>query len=300
MNFSLSIPPWFLPVVASAIGLGFYDVCKKHAVRENSVMPVLFFATLSGSLFFLAGVLLFGDFRTAASCSTRVFTLVFLKSLLVASSWTCVYYAMRDLPISLAAPIRASSPLWTFLGGLVLFHEIPTFAQAFGMVLIFGGYYFFSVLGKLEGFSFRRSRSVHLILLGTLLGAGSALYDKYLLNTLRIPRDTLQLWFSIDLVFILGAAYLVRNFWSKDQKYTFHWRWSIPLTGILLIIADYLYFYAVSLPDVHISILSLIRRCNCIVTFVFGVWYFKETHIRQKAFALALILLGVFFLALAG
>ncbi len=298
MNFSLSIPPWFLPVVASAIGLGFYDVCKKHAVRENSVMPVLFFATLSGSLFFLAGEFLFGDFRTAASCSTRVFTLVFLKSLLVASSWTCVYYAMRDLPISLAAPIRASSPLWTFLGGLVLFHEIPTLAQAFGMALIFGGYYFFSVLGKLEGFSFRRSRSVHLILLGTLLGAGSALYDKYLLNTLRIPRDTLQLWFSIDLVVILGLAWLVRRLVFRST-HRFEWRWTIPVTGILLILADYLYFHAVSMPDIHISILSLARRCNCVVAFGFGVWLFHDANVKRKAVALIFILLGVAILGLA-
>lgn len=298
MNFSLSIPPWFLPVVASAIGLGFYDVCKKHAVRENSVMPVLFFATLSGSLFFLAGELLFGDFRTAASCSTRVFMLVFLKSLLVASSWTCVYYAMRDLPISLAAPIRASSPLWTFLGGLLLFHEIPTLAQAFGMVLIFGGYYFFSVLGKLEGFSFRRSRSVHLILLGTLLGAGSALYDKYLLNTLRIPRDTLQLWFSIDLVVILGLAWLVRRLVFRST-HRFEWRWTIPVTGILLILADYLYFHAVSMPDIHISILSLVRRCNCVVAFGFGVWLFHDANVKRKAVALIFILLGVAILGLA-
>ena len=242
---TFSIPQWFLPIIGSALGLGFYDVCKKHAVRGNSVMPVLFFATLTGSLTFVAGILLFGDFRSAISCSPRVWSLLLLKSLLVGASWTCVYYAMRDLPISLAAPIRASSPLWTFLGGLILFQEIPDFRQAFGMILIFGGYYFFSVLGRMEGFSFRRSRSIHLILLGTLLGAASALYDKYLLNTVRIPRDTVQLWFSIDLVFILGAAYLIRRFALKSV-YRFEWRWTIPATGLLLILADFLSFYAVS------------------------------------------------------
>ncbi len=295
---NLSIPPWFLPVLASALGLGFYDVCKKHAVRGNSVMPVLFFATLSGSVFFLAGILLFGDVRAAADCTPRVLVLLFLKSLLVASSWTCVYYAMRDLPISLAAPIRASSPLWTFLGGLLLFREIPTIPQGIGMALIFGGYYFFSVLGKMEGFSFRKSRSVHLILLGTLLGAGSALYDKYLLNTLAIPRDTVQLWFSIDLVLILGTAWLIRRL-AFRATHKFEWRWTIPVTGILLILADFLYFLAVSMPDIHISILSLVRRCNCIVAFGFGVWLFHDANVKRKAIALLFILLGVAILGLA-
>lgn len=295
---TLSIPNWFLPIIGSALGLGFYDICKKHAVRDNSVMPVLFFATLTGSLFFIAGVLLFGDFRSAIVCTPHVWFLLLLKSLLVGSSWTCVYYAMRDLPISLAAPIRASSPLWTFLGGLILFHEVPTIWQAVGMTLIFGGYYFFSVLGKMEGFSFRRSRSVHLILLGTLLGACAALYDKYLLNTLRIPRDTLQLWFSIDLVFILGSAYLIRYLAFKGTR-RFEWRWTIPATGILLILADFLYFYAVSMPDIHISILSLVRRCNCVVAFGFGVWLFHDANVKRKAIALLFILLGVAVLGLA-
>lgn len=294
---TFSIPQWFLPIIESALGLGFYDVCKKHAVRGNSVMPVLFFATLTGSLTFVAGILLFGDFRSAISCSPRVWSLLLLKSLLVGASWTCVYYAMRDLPISLAAPIRASSPLWTFLGGLILFQEIPDFRQAFGMILIFGGYYFFSVLGRMEGFSFRRSRSIHLILLGTLLGAASALYDKYLLNTVRIPRDTVQLWFSIDLVFILGAAYLIRRFALKSV-YRFEWRWTIPATGILLILADFLYFYAVSIPDIHISILSLVRRCNCVVAFGFGCWLFHDANVKRKAVALLFILLGVAVLGL--
>lgn len=294
---TFSIPQWFLPIIGSALGLGFYDVCKKHAVRGNSVMPVLFFATLTGSLTFVAGILLFGDFRSAISCSPRVWSLLLLKSLLVGASWTCVYYAMRDLPISLAAPIRASSPLWTFLGGLILFQEIPDFRQAFGMILIFGGYYFFSVLGRMEGFSFRRSRSIHLILLGTLLGAASALYDKYLLNTVRIPRDTVQLWFSIDLVFILGAAYLIRRFTLKNV-YRFEWRWTIPATGILLILADFLYFYAVSIPDIHISILSLVRRCNCVVAFGFGCWLFHDANVKRKAVALLFILLGVAVLGL--
>ena len=62
--------------------------------------------------------------------------------------------------------------------------------------------------------------------------------------------------------------------------------------------ADYAYFYAVSMPDIHISILSLVRRCSCIVTFAFGVWYFRDLNIRRKVIALALILAGVAILAL--
>jgi len=288
---------WEIPILLSALFLGIYDVCKKHAVNGNAVMPVLFFATLSGSFFFIVISAVSGGLPTAAECSTLVWWLLLLKSFIVALSWTCVYYAMRELPISIAAPVRASSPLWTFIGSLIIFHEIPSLLQAVGMTMVFTGYYLFSVLGKLEGITFRH-RGIHLILAGTLLGAGSALYDKYLLGVLNIPRMTVQFWFSVDIVFVLGAAYFIKSVAKRGQGRKFIWRWTIPVTGILLILADYLYFYALSVPEAKISILSLMRRSNCIVAFAVGCWLFKDTNVKGKLAALILILAGVAVLAL--
>ena len=114
---------------------------------------------------------------------------------------------------------------------------------------------------------------------------------------LNISRNTVQFWFSVDLVFLLGLSWLCRYiFGSKGRP--FIWRWSIVATGILLIIADALYFYAASKPEAQISILSLMRRSNCIVSFALGVWLFKDRNIKRKAFALSLILAGVILLVL--
>ena len=283
----------------SALTLGFYDLSKKHAVNGNSVMPVLFFATLSGTVFFVAMAAITGKLPAAAECSWCEWLLIMAKSVLVSGSWICVYYAMRELPISIASPIRATAPFWTFIGAMVLLREFPSLLQAAGMLVIFGGYYCFSVLGKLEGIRFARHRGIHLIVAGTLLGAASALYDKYLLGSLAIPRDTVQLWFSIDLVAVLGLAYYVRRA-CFGRGVAFVWRWSVPGTGILLIVADYLYFYAISQPDTQIAILSLLRRCSCVVTFAAGSIYFRDANVKRKAMALSLILLGVILLVLAG
>ncbi|HXB58030.1 MAG TPA: hypothetical protein VNU95_00595, partial [Candidatus Acidoferrales bacterium] len=40
---------WVYEILASAVFLGIYDLCTKHAVRENAVTPVLFFSTLTGA-----------------------------------------------------------------------------------------------------------------------------------------------------------------------------------------------------------------------------------------------------------
>jgi transporter family protein len=293
---SVMINTWWIPTLISAVCLGIYDVCKKHAVKENSVMPALFLATLSGTVFFVCLSAVQGELVSALKCSATEFFLVMLKSALVASSWICVYYAMRDLPISLASPIRSTSPLWTMIGGILIFREIPTWLQAIGMLCILTGYMLFSMLGKKEGFPWR-SKGMQLIIAGTLLGAASALYDKFLLNTLQIDRQMLQLYFSLDLVLLLGIAWGIRILFG--HKHPFHWKWSIPATGILLIIADYCYFFAVSQHDAPISMISLLRRCSCAVSFFIGAMIFRDKNIKSKSWVLLLLLIGAAVLALA-
>ncbi|MBO7327918.1 MAG: EamA family transporter [Lentisphaeria bacterium] len=287
---------WWLPTIISAVVMGFYDICKKHSVKDNSVMPALFLATLSGTLFFMLMSAVNGELVSALSCSLPHFLLILLKSIIVSSSWICVYYALRDMPISLATPIRSTSPLWTMIGGIAIFKEIPTLWQAVGMAAILTGYMLISLLGKKEGFSWK-SKGMRLIITGTLLGAASAIYDKFLLNTLQLNRQTLQLYFSIDLVFLLGTVWAIRQFFG--HRHPFVWKWSIPATGILLIISDYTYFFAVSLSDAPISMISLVRRCSCVVSFFIGAWIFHDKNLKSKSWILLLLLAGTTLLALA-
>ena len=289
--------PWLLPVLASALALGFYDICKKHAVRDNAVMPVLFYSSCAGAAGFALWLAATGRLGAAVHVSPAGLGLLLLKSLLVGSSWVCVYYAMRELPITLASPLRSTSPLWTFFGGVLIFHERLTLVQVLAAAVIFTGYVLFSRCGRLEGFSLR-SRGMALMIAGTLLGAGCALYDKYLLNVLRLPREQVQLCFMSGLVVLLGAAYLVRTR-CFGHRHRFEWRWSIPAIGGLLIVADALYFHALGAPEAPISLVSLLRRMSCVVSFGLGAVFFRERRLGGKSLALALFILGILLLALA-
>lgn len=288
---------WTLPILASALFLGIYDVFKKHAVRDNSVMPVLFLATLSGTVFFMVltgAKMYFAPFKLC--CTPEILGLVFLKSLLVSASWAFVYYGLRELPVSIASPLRATGPFWSVFGAIILFGEIPHGMQYPGMILILAGYLLFTLIGKKENFSWH-SKGILFTMTGTLLGAGSALYDKFLLGTKHFDPVSLQFHFSWMLVVILGAALLIKHlFGSSSGK--FQWRWSIIATGVLLILADALYFYAVSQPDTRISILSLLRRSSVIIAFAVGGGIFREKHLLLKGAALAVILGGVAMLSL--
>jgi transporter family protein len=286
---------WIALTLLSALMLGIYDIFKKHAVHGNAVLPVLFFATLSGTIGFHLWLCLAGHWMAAASVSWWHFGLLWLKSLLVGFSWILAYFALRDLPITIAAPIRGSAPLWTLLGALLVFGEQPSWPQWIGMGLVFAAHQLLSRLGRKEGIDFGSHRGIWAMMVATALGAGSALYDKHLLQRTTLTPDQVQFWFSLDLVILLGAVALLghRHRWDRTR---FDWRWSIPITGILLIIADQLYFRAVNTPDTMISVLSMLRRCSVIVTFAAGAWIFRDKNVRQKAWVMVVLLAGILLL----
>ena len=60
---------WLLLAFLSATLLGFYDVFKKKALKDNAVLPVLFFNTLFSSLIFLPFILFSAFECWGALCS---------------------------------------------------------------------------------------------------------------------------------------------------------------------------------------------------------------------------------------
>ena len=294
---TLTLLPFVVPTLLSALTLGCYDITKKQSLAGNAVLPVLFSSTACGTIFFLFLLWWRGELTAAFCCSAKEYALIWVKSAIVTASWACEFYALRELPLSLYSPIRASAPLWTLLGGIFLFSELPTIQQAFGMALVLVGYIGFFCFGKQEGFA-PTGRAMVLASIGTLLGASSALFDKVVLNLVQIPPDRVQLYFGLDSFILMGAMVLFIKFTQKSEE-KFCWKWSIPLAGVLMIGADYFYFRAVSLPDAQISLISLLRRTNCLVPFVFGATFGHEVHIKRKSIALVLILGGAALIALA-
>ena len=52
--------PWIAASLVSAFFLGLYDLSKKHALRDNAVLPVLFLSTVCGAAVWLLLLLLAG------------------------------------------------------------------------------------------------------------------------------------------------------------------------------------------------------------------------------------------------
>lgn len=294
---------WVLLAFVSAALLGCYDFFKKVSLKDNSVLAVLFLNTLFSSIIFAPFILLShtdvvtAGFLYVPSGILHEHLLLMLKAVIVLGSWLCGYIGIKHLPITIVSPIQATRPVLVLLGALLLFGEQLNTYQWIGVLTAIVSFFLLSRSGKREGINFAHNRWIFFVVAAALLGAVSALYDKFLMRTLQ-PMFV-QSWFNIYQCILMGAIVLAMNMLSKTQRSKrFVWRWSIPMISLFLAVADFCYFSALAEEDALIAVVSMIRRGSVVVAFAFGALLLHEKNLRSKAVDLLLILLGLFFLYL--
>ena len=284
---------WLAFAFMSAALLGFYDVCKKHALQDNAVIPILFLNTLFCSIIFLPIA-----FHTPFG-GWAVQRYILLKACIVLSSWLLGYIGIKHLPITIVGPINATRPVMVLLGALIIFGEKLNLWQWAGVFLAVLSFFLLSRSGRKEGIEFRHNRWIFCTVGASFLGAVSGLYDKYLMAAdggLGLPRLTVQCWFNFYQAVMMGVMLLLLWLPKRKDSTPFRWRWSILLISIFLSLADYVYFYSLSLDGALISIVSMVRRGSVLVSFMLGALLFHEKNLRSKAIDLALVLLSMVLL----
>ena len=257
---------WLGLAFISAFLLGCYEVNKKISLDGNAVIPVLFFNTLISSLIFVPFIFLSfftdvldGTMLYVPRVSLETHVAVFIKAVIVLSSWIFGYFALKHLPLTITGPIKATQPVVTLVGAMLVFGERLNLYQWIGVILSIASFYLLSSSGKKEGIRFTHNKWIFFTVLSILTGAASGLYDKHLMGSLDVM--TVQVWF-------------------------------------FLCVADWIYFYALTFPGSMISIVSMVRRSNVLVTFLAGALFFHEKNLKSKAIDLFLVLLGMIFLYL--
>ncbi len=299
---------WLSFAFLSAFLLGFYDVFKKKSLKDNAVIPVLFLNTLFCSLIFLPAVIAttLGIFENdhmlyAPTQGWDVQKYIILKSFIVLSSWLLGYVGIKHIPITIVGPINATRPVWALLGALLIFGERLSLLQWIGVLTALLSFFLLSKSGKKEGIDFRRDKWILCLVFSAILGAISGLYDKYLMapaenGGVGLNRMEVQAWYNIYQCLWMGLMLVLLWLPTRKKSTPFHWSWCILGISLFLSVADFAYFYALSLEGAMISVISMARRSSVLVSFVFGAMVFKEKNLKSKAIDLALVLLSMIFL----
>lgn len=302
---------WIILAFVSATLLGLYDTSKKYSLKGNDVIPVLFLNTLFCSLIFIPLILLSqytnlleGSVLQVGAGGWEMHKWIILKSVIVLLSWVFGYFAIAHLPLTIVGPINATRPVMTLVGAMVVFGERLNVWQWIGVIFAIISLFLLARSGKKEGIDFKHNKWILFLLLAALMGTCSGLLDKYLMASpesggVGMDRMLAQSWYNIYqclMMAIVLLIYLYKRKGGADTQVKFSWKWSILLISIFLSMADFAYFYALSLPGAMISIVSMVRRGSVIVSFLCGALLFREKNLKAKALDLCLVILGMIFL----
>ena len=200
-------------------------------------------------------------------------------------------------------PINATRPVMVLVGALLVFGERLNLYQWVGVALAVLSFFMLSRSGKKEGIDFRHDKWIYFIVLASVLGAVSGLYDKYLMASpenggVGLDRMVVQSCYNLYQLVMMGVMMLLLWWPRRKQTTPFRWDWCILPISLFLSAADFVYFYALSLDGAMISIVSMVRRGSVVVSFLFGAMVFREKNLQSKAVDLVLVLLGMVFLYL--
>lgn len=288
---------WIILALVSAVGLGFYDVMKKLSLKDNNVPLVLLLNTLFGTLL-MSPVLVecFSNGQIGPGHGLTGHGLIALKSVIVLSSWILGYFAIKHLPLTIQGPINASRPVMVLVGALLFFGEHLNLLQWAGILLGFASLFLISRVSNKEGISFSHSKWLWMSVGATLLGAVSALYDKWLLR--QFDPLMVQSWYSLYQLLMMSVAVLILRRVSERARSPFHWSWAIVGISVFLTGADLAYFYSLSVKGSMISIVSMIRRGSVLIPFFYGVLVLHEKNIRSKLIDLGILIVSLVLLVL--
>ena len=312
---------WILLAFISAICLGFYDISKKIALRDNKVVDVLTISVCFSSLLLsiplilsrLCPEMMLGTHFYVPRLDLTAHLYTILKSVIVLSSWVFAYISLKHLPISVVSPMQATRPMWTLVGALLIFGERLNTFQWLGVLLAIGSIFIFSFGNhKLSTKNSPTSLNSKLstlnyyyiaLALAIIIGACSGLYDKYLMR--RYDHNAVQVYYTfyqaVMMLIVWGIANRKLKIVESLNLRIFE---SIKNIGVIamisvfLVISDNVYMLALRDPDSMIAVVSTIRRGGTVIGFAYGLLFLREPDPIRKILCMLGILSGLICLAL--
>ena len=222
------------------------------------------------------------------------FVLLFSLLLLSCTQKDDYGYTVRNGRIVYNTPARPADQ-HVVLFSIILFGERLNALQWSGVATAFIALMLLSRSSKQEGITFKSNSGMLAMCISIISGVISALYDKHIIT--GFEPLFVQSWGNFYITILLGICLGVRR-WVQKEKAGIKWDWTLVLIALLITGADAMYFFALKQDGAMLSVVSLLRRCSVLVTFVAGAFFFKEKHVARKAVNIAVLMFGMVLLLL--
>lgn len=284
---------WILYICLYGFLIGFFNVYKKQAAKDSSVLSVLTIYTVTGFL------LISWKAAEAFTLSYEYILLILLKSAIIVTSWNLELKAIKDYYISILQPLSAIKVVIAFCASILIFSEPSSWMQFVGILIVGIGIALLNNDKNKNLFITRKvgykklNKVVIFFLISCILSETSAIIDKFALQ--NITQNQMQWWFmffdSIFLILITVVVSLIKKkpvITKSDFKNIYAYA-----VGLILIVADNLLFTGLMDPSSKASIAAVLKQITLVVTVLFGGLMFKEPNLKKRLYVLAIILCGI-------
>ena len=273
----------------SAVFLGCYEVLKKVSLKKSSIHETLFFYCLCG--FFVSLVFV----NKAISIDFIDVLIILMKSGIIVLNWFLVLKCMQKLDVAIVVCFSLLNTTLVVFFSHFIFGEVITIMHFLSLFFIATGIILLTLLERKETKEQVDNQYKYIIflVLGSMLGACSAMLDKYLINVRNVESGAVLVWFLFFNSIIYGMIYLCKNKKIEFKKLKSNY-WLV-LTGIGIALADVVYYSAISLVGAQISLISILRKCSVIVATILASLFLKEKHLFKKLGVLVIMIIGIMF-----
>jgi bacterial/archaeal transporter family protein len=286
---------WLILVLISAVFLASRTILTKKILLKNDTLPLLFFVSLISTV-----VMIFFYKSISLDLTLVVYSLILLKSLVIAVAWFCIYQAYKNLDISTVSPLRNLSPIFLIVLSLIFLGEkasLINYVRIF--ILIISAYMLEtkSFSNLLEPFKFFKTKYFLLIIISMIGNSISAILDKIILKSMN--HHSLMFLFYLFLT-IIYFIFIASRKNIKSLKLFSGVKNIILILAISAsaLLADFSYFMAVTIPGTLIILIIPLRRISTFISTLLGGRLFHEKNLLHKSIICLVMVFAVFLITL--
>jgi len=287
---------WFWLAIFSALLSALAALLQKKVLKNISALDFSFIVSFLIAIFSTL-LLFFADFQKVNSVSL---TFLFIKSLLNATAFLCIMTSLKNLELSRALPLLASSPMVIALLAFIFLGEGLKGIEVTGMFLIVSGTYLLELKKNesvLTPFTIYKNSKYHrIILLALVLISVSSVMDKFILIEYKIPPLTFVFIQNLFFLFIFFVVYIFNKNKNKNKIKDLFKANSGSMIFVIIVIAIVTIGYRVmqieAVKLAPVGIVISIKRLSVLFAVIIGAKLFKEESYFKKIIATILIVAG--------
>lgn len=266
--------------------MGILNIAKKKALTKSKLIEVLWTYSL------LSFILVCFEFNSAIQVDKKYVFFALLKAICMFTSWTLSAYCIKKLPISLHGILNLSRIVFLTILGIVFLNEMIVTNQIMGMVIVIIGLMLVNLKDE-DNYNEQdknvKFRYVLLMIISCVFASFSGLLDKILMQDMKSGQ--LQFWTMLFIIVLYTIYSIVKK--EKISIKSISKNYWIILMAICLVVGDRALFFACSIPESKLSVISLLKQSGVIVTVLAGGKIFKEKNLVYKFFCTLIVLFGI-------